>query len=166
MKKTTTNIKHLGMVGLCCLALAGCATTPAEDVYSREGKHQVESIQVGTVESIRPVTIAGEVSPIGGRTASILGQVAGAVAGGGGIAGQLLGSLGGLFGGIAGSAAEEAMMRKEGLQITVALSSGESLAIVQASSDLTEFEVGDSVKVIERNGVQRIVKQQTLANTL
>lgn len=164
--KMMNTIKHLGMIGFCCVALAGCATTPPEDIYSHEGKHQVESIQVGIVENIRPVTIAGEVTPIGGRTVSILGQVAGSVAGGGGIAGQLLASLGGLFGSIAGSAAEEAMMRKDGIQITITLNSGESLAIVQAASDETTFNIGDRVKVIERNGVQRIIKQQTLANTL
>ena len=54
------------------------------------------------------------------------------------------------------AAAEEAVTRKDGVEITVKLDSGRVLAITQAADE--EFRVGDRVRVLTGGGVTRVTR--------
>lgn len=150
------NIRNALIGGLTALLLSSCATTKTEEVYNREGVQPVEAVQTGVIESIKPIQIGGNITPIGNTTVGILGRVAGAAAGGGGAVSQILATLGGMLGSIAGASAEEAITRKEGIKITLMLDYGETIAIVQAIDDKETFKTGEKVKVIDHDGIKRV----------
>jgi len=100
---------------------------------------------VGTVVSVKQVKIEG--------TKSGLGAVAGGAAGGavGSTVGSLSGKtvatvLGAVAGGLAGAAAEEEITKKDGLEITVQLDDGETLAVIQEADE--QFLEGDRVRIL------------------
>lgn len=81
----------------------------------------------------------------------------------GGIAGSTVGEgkgsaiaavIGAVAGGLAGSALEEAVTRKDGLEITVKLDNGSLVAVVQEATE--SFAPGDNVRLIESGGVTRV----------
>jgi outer membrane lipoprotein SlyB len=87
------------------------------------------------------------------------------VAGGavGGIAGSTVGTgktsnvaavVGAVGGGLAGQAMEEGVTRKNGVEITVRLESGEMRAIVQDAAD--KFVTGQKVRLLTQNGITRV----------
>lgn len=57
---------------------------------------------------------------------------------------------------VGGAAAEEAVTRQDGVEITVKLDSGRVLAITQAADE--EFRVGDRVRVLTGGGVTRVTR--------
>lgn len=155
--------RHLAfaiLFSLTTLTITGCASTKtggqSGDEYSQEGVQAVEEIQTAVIESIKPVEISGNITPIGNTTVGILGRVAGAAAGGGGAASQILANLGGMLGSILGASAEEKISRKPGIKLTLKLEYGETIAIVQAKNDKEIFKVGDKVQVIEKAGIKRV----------
>jgi outer membrane lipoprotein SlyB len=61
-------------------------------------------------------------------------------------------------GAVVGSAVEEGVTRQKGLQITVKLDAGGSVAVVQAADQA--FAVGEKVKVYSRrDGAARVAKR-------
>jgi outer membrane lipoprotein SlyB len=105
------------------------------------------------VESVRPVKIEGTKTPIG----TIAGGAAGGVAGstiGGGRGSAVAAILGVVAGGIAGSAVEEAVTRRDDLEIIVKLDSGNTIAITQEADE--NFSPGERVHVISGGGVSRV----------
>lgn len=138
-----------------CLAglLSACASSKSGDVYTREQTRQVQTVKMGLVESVRTVKIEGTKTPVGTATGAVVGGVAGSTMGGG--KGRVITSvLGAVAGGLAGSAAEEGLMRKDGIEITVKLDSGGMIAIVQEATE--EFHAGDRVRVLEGGGTTRV----------
>jgi outer membrane lipoprotein SlyB len=133
--------------------LAGCATSKSGDVYSRDEALREQTVRLGTVESVRPVTIQGTRSGIG----AVAGGVAGGVAGSGvghGRGSTIAGVLGAVGGGVAGQAIEEGTTRKSGVEITVRLDNGELRAIVQEETD--KFVAGQRVRLLTTGGVTRV----------
>lgn len=57
-------------------------------------------------------------------------------------------------GGMAGGAAEEAITRQKGLEITVQLDSGQLIAVTQAADE--NFEVGERVCVLSDHDITRV----------
>jgi outer membrane lipoprotein SlyB len=132
---------------------AGCASSLSGGAYSRGEVGQEQSVELGVVESVREVRIEG--------TKSNVGTLAGA--GVGGIAGSTLGQgkgstvtsiLGAVAGGVAGSAAEEGITRQKGLEITVKLDSGRTVAVVQAADQ--PFAKGDRVRLVGSRARTRV----------
>lgn len=133
--------------------LAGCASSNSGGVYSREQTRQVQSVEMGVIESVRAVRIEGTKSGIGAATGAVVGGVAGSTMGGG--KGQVLTTVvGAVAGGLAGSAAEEKLTEKDGLELTVKLDNGRMLAIVQEADE--QFHPGDRVRLLEGGGVTRV----------
>jgi outer membrane lipoprotein SlyB len=121
--------------------------------YSRSQARSVQEVQMGVVESVREVTIEGTKTPIGARAGAGVGGVAGRTVGGG--RGSVIGAtVGAVLGGVGGAAAEEAVTRQKGLEITVKLDSGRMIAITQAADQA--FRVGDRVRVLSGGGVTRV----------
>ena len=63
--------------------------------------------------------------------------------------------LGAVAGGVAGHAIEEHATKKNGLELTVRLDSGRTIAIVQEDTG-ESFRVGDRVRLLESGGTARI----------
>lgn len=135
------------------LLLAGCPAGVGGKDYSRSQARSVQEVQMGVVESVREVLIEGTKTPIGAGAGAVVGGVAGSTVGGG--RGSVIGTtVGAVLGGLGGAAAEEAVTRQKGLEITVKLDSGRMLAITQAADEV--FQVGDRVRVLTGGGVTRV----------
>jgi len=136
--------------------LTGCASSRSGEVYSRDQARRAQTVQLGTVEFVKPVQIEGAKSGIGTAAGGIAGGVAGSTIGGG--RGSTLAALGGaIVGAVAGTAGEEALTRRDGLEITVRLDSGQVLAVVQEADVL--FAAGDRVRVLTgTDGTTRVEK--------
>lgn len=146
-------IHHGWFVMALAILLAGCASSNSGGVYSRDQTRQVQTVKMGVVESVRTVKIEGTSSGVGAATGAVVGGVAGNTMGGG--KGRILTTVvGAVAGGLAGSAAEEGITRKDGLELTVKLDSGQILAIVQEADE--QFHPGERVRVLEGGGVTRV----------
>lgn len=136
--------------------MASCAQdTMTGDTYSRNDARQTQSVSKGRITAIRPVKIEGN------HTAgTIIGGVAGGVLGsqlGGGSTAHTAGAVGGaLVGGAVGSHAQQAMENRNGIEITVRLDQGGSVAVVQEVSRNEQFNVGDRVRVLSSGGRSRV----------
>lgn len=135
------------------IALAGCASGTGGKDYSRAQTRSVQEVQMGVVESVREVNIEGTKTPIGAGAGAVVGGVAGSTVGSG--KGRVVGTaVGAVLGGLGGAAAEEAITRQKGVEITVKLDSGRLVAITQAADET--FQVGDRVRVLSGSGATRV----------
>ncbi|MBS1189102.1 MAG: 17 kDa surface antigen [Rhodocyclaceae bacterium] len=142
------------IVLLATAVLAGCATSRSGNVYTRDQARQEMSVRTGVVESIRGVTMEGTRSGVGTIAGGAVGGVAGSSIGGG--KGQAIGAiLGAVAGGVAGQAIEEGTTRKQAMEITVRLDSGQTIAVVQ-EGDPAEFRAGDRVRLLSSRGETRV----------
>ncbi|SNR88567.1 outer membrane lipoprotein SlyB [Methylobacillus rhizosphaerae] len=147
--RTTTWVAVTGIL----LILSGCMSSNSGDVYSRDEARKTQTVRLGVVESVRNVRLEGTKSPIGGGAGAVVGGIAGSSIGGG--RGQAIATVvGALVGGLAGSAAEEGVTRKDGLEITVKLESGNLVAVVQEAD--VAFNPGDKVRLVESGGTTRV----------
>ncbi len=134
-------------------AVAGCAPSLSGGAYSRGEARKEQTVRLGVVESVRPVTLEGTKTPIGAAAGAAVGGIAGSEIGHG--KGAAIGAIGGaVLGGLAGAAAEEALTRKPGLEITVKLDSGGLIAVTQEADE--SFKPGDRVRVVSGGGVTRV----------
>ncbi|HET9462383.1 MAG TPA: hypothetical protein VFO43_00255 [Thiobacillus sp.] len=145
----------VALIAASTLLLAGCPAGLGGGDYSRSQARTVQEVQMGVVESVREVTIEGTKTPIGAGAGAVVGGVAGSTVGSG--RGSVVGAtVGAVLGGVGGAAAEEAVTRQKGLEITVKLDSGRMIAITQAADQ--EFRVGDRVRVLSGGGVTRVTQ--------
>jgi outer membrane lipoprotein SlyB len=140
-------------LALAAAMLAGCQSSRSGSVYSRDEAQREQSVRMGVVEGVRSVTIEGTKTPVG----TIAGGAVGGIAGSG--VGQGRGSavaavLGAVAGGVAGAAAEEAITRREGVEVTVRLDSGDLRAIVQEADEV--FKPGERVRLVSQGGTTRV----------
>lgn len=136
--------------------LASCASSRSGQVYSRDQARQEMRVTYATVKEVRPVQIEGTQSGVGAVAGGVAGGVLGSQIGGG--SGRIVGGVLGALGGAAGGAlAEEGLTKKNGLEITVELDSGEILTVVQEAD--MEFFPGDRVRLLRSNdGSSRVQK--------
>ncbi len=133
---------------------AGCAgPSSSGSVYTPGQAQREQTIRMGVVESVRTVTIEPRQSGVGAATGGIVGGIAGSNVGGG--RGSIIGSvLGAVAGGLAGQAAEGAVMRKQGIEVTVKLDNGELRAVTQEADE--NFRPGERVRLLSGSGVTRV----------
>lgn len=135
--------------------LTGCASSLTGDTYSRDDARRVQTIRMGTIESLRSVRIEGTKTAVGAGTGAVLGGVAGSTVGGG--RGKAVATvIGAVAGGIAGAAAEEGIMRSQGVEITVREDDGVLRAYVQEVDANQVFRVGQRVRITNVNGQSRV----------
>ncbi|MEZ5590347.1 MAG: hypothetical protein R3F53_06415 [Gammaproteobacteria bacterium] len=141
-------LKTLGMtilLGALIMGLSGCPASLSGSAYSRNQARTLQTVETGTVESVRQVFIEGTKTGLGGASGAALGGLAASNIGGG--RGQVAATIGGaLIGGVAGAAAEEAMTRQPGLEIIVRLDSGRTVAVTQAADE--PFRPGERVRIL------------------
>ena len=134
--------------------LAGCAT-PRESgsVYNSAQAMHEQVVRMGTVESVRNVTIASPESGTGAMTGAALGGLAGSEIGGG--KGSIAtGIIGAVAGGLAGQHVEHRASNRAGFEITVHLDSGELRAIVQPADEM--FRPGERVRLVSDGYMTRV----------
>lgn len=146
--------KHILILPLLALALTGCAGGLGGGDYERSETRRAYEVKMGVVESVRSVNLEGTQSGVGMATGAVVGGVVGSEVGEG--KGKTLATvIGAVAGGIAGAAAEKGVTKKPGLEITVRLDSGRTLAVVQEDTG-ERFNVGDRVRVLESGGQTRV----------
>jgi outer membrane lipoprotein SlyB len=129
------------------LGITACATPSSPDVYSRNDAMKAWSVAGGEDGTHSAVGTAG-----GGYVGYEVGRSIGHGSGR-----AVAGAVGTVAGAVAGRAAETAVTRQSGLQITVRLDGGETIAIVQSAD--VGFSTGERVKVLRRgNGQARVTK--------
>jgi outer membrane lipoprotein SlyB len=134
-------------------ALGGCASRESGSVYGRHETGREQTVRFATVEAVREVSISGSRSAVGPLAGGAVGGIAGSAMGQG--KGQAVGTvLGAVAGGVAGSAIEEGTTRKNGVEITVKLDSGDMRAIVQEADEI--FKPGERVRLLSSGGVTRV----------
>ncbi|WP_024303408.1 glycine zipper 2TM domain-containing protein [Pseudogulbenkiania sp. MAI-1] len=134
--------------------LAGCATSDSAAVYSKGQMRQAQSVEFGTVVSVRNVLMEGDNNELLTLGGAALGGIAGSTIGHGrgAAAGTIAGALAGGFG---TQAAQRSLGTKNALEITVKLDrSGRMLSIVQEAD--IPFAVGQRVRVLTGAGYDRV----------
>jgi outer membrane lipoprotein SlyB len=136
--------------------LAGCANKSASSsVYSYGQAQREQIVRLGTVVSVRAVTIQEDQnSGVGTVGGAALGGVAASSIGGG--RGSILASIGGaILGGLVGNAVENRMGKTQGLEITVQLDNGETRVVAQEAD--VSLSAGQRVRMLSGNGPTRVV---------
>ncbi|MDA7088648.1 glycine zipper 2TM domain-containing protein [Pseudomonas sp. SA3-5] len=137
------------------LILGGCASSLTGDTYSRDEARTVQTVRMGTIESLRPVKIEGTKTPIGAGAGAVVGGVAGSGVGGG-RGSAVAAVIGAVAGGLIGAATEEGFTRTQGVEITVREDDGTMRAYVQAVEENQVFRVGQRVRIMTANGTSRV----------
>ncbi len=133
--------------------LSACAGSQSGSAYSRSQTRGEMQVRMGVVESVRTVTIEGTQSGVGAGAGAIVGGVAGSNIGHG--RGSTVGSvLGAVVGGVAGQAIEERTSKKDGLEITIKLDSGQFIAVTQEADE--QFRPGEKVRILSGSGATRV----------
>lgn len=150
--KSNHGLLVLGMAAI----LGGCASSNSGDVYTRDEARRVQTVQFGTVESVRPVRIEGTQSGIGAGAGAVTGAIAGSSVGQG--KGSAVGAvLGAVAGGVVGAAAEQGFTRESAAEITIRLEGGRIISVVQSGTE--KFQAGDKVKIMDNGGETRVTHQ-------
>ncbi|MDX1298933.1 MAG: hypothetical protein R3260_11960 [Pseudomonas sp.] len=137
--------------------LGGCASSLTGDTYSRDEARAVQTVRMGTIESLRPVKIEGTKTPIGAGAGAVIGGVAGSGVGGG--RGSVVAAvIGAVAGGLLGAVTEEGLTRTQGVEITVREDDGSMRAYVQAVEENQIFRVGERVRIMTVNGTSRVTQ--------
>jgi outer membrane lipoprotein SlyB len=146
-------MKSLVAIALAALA-AGCASPPdSASVYRDYQTMGEQSVRLGTVESVRNVTIVKPESGTGALGGAALGGVAGSTIGSG--KGEVAGAIAGaLAGGLLGQHVEAGANKQAGFEITVVLDNGDMRAITQAADEL--FRPGERVRLLSNGYTTRV----------
>lgn len=144
----------LPLLILSTLVLGACETSPqSSSTFNRSDAGRAQAVEWGQVESLRSVTIQNDQRTVGTATGAVLGGIAGSTIG----SGTRANTAGAVAGAVAGGAAGNAITRTNtaGVEITVRLESGRTLAVVQPGSP-NEFRVGDRVRVTSDGRTTRV----------
>ena len=131
---------------LLTFTVAGCAPrSMSGDVYSRERAQTVQTIEYGEVLEARPILIEGTKSGLGALGGGVLGGALGSGVGRG--AGSTIAVVGGaIIGWVAGSAVEEGATRQPGVEVTIRMDTGRTIALVQGIDP--PVRAGDRVRIL------------------
>jgi len=137
------------------LLLGGCMSNLTGDTYSRDEARRVQTVRMGTIDSLRPVQIEGTKSGVGVGAGAVVGGVAGSALGGG--RGSIITAvIGAVAGGVLGSVAENGLTRAQGVEITVREDDGSMRAYVQQVQENEIFRVGERVRIMTVDGTSRV----------
>jgi outer membrane lipoprotein SlyB len=109
------------------------------------------------VEYVRFVVIEGTKTAVGPAAGAAVGGIAGRSVGDGAVR-DIATVAGGVAGGIAGAATEEAVTRRQGVEVTVRLDNGKIIAVVQEVAANVRFSPGDRVRVLTLGNTTRVIQ--------
>ena len=147
-------VVQLILLGVFTLVITACASSNSGNVYKRDDARKVQTVKTGVVESVRTVRLEGTKTPIGTLAGGAIGGIAGGSVGSGGRTSTVTAIIGALVGGLAGAFSEEAITRKDGVEITVKLDGGGLVAIVQEADE--QFKPGEKVRIVENSDISRV----------
>lgn len=141
------------------IILGGCSSpNPYGDAYGSGDTRTMQQVYYGTVVKAEPVTIDASDST------NVIGTIAGAAIGGilgskvGGGSGSDIAAIGGgLLGGYAGSEAAGAAGKRNGVNLTIRLEDGQTIAIVQEANPNMIFQPRQAVQVNVDGSTARVV---------
>lgn len=144
------------LISALTLLLGACASSNSGTVYKRGQVQSAQEVQLGTVVMLHEVLIEGTKTNIGTAAGAAVGTIA-ARNRRNSIGGQIAGVIGAVIGGMAGAAAEEAITRKKGLELTVELDNGRTISVVQEADQ--DIAVNDRVRVLTNDdGSVRVIR--------
>lgn len=153
-------MKKLLIASAVALSLAACSTT-SPDVIQRGDAQRMSQVQDATVLSVRPVTVDGSQSGVGGVSGGVVGAIAGSSVGGS-REGAVVGVLGAVVGAMVGNAIERNATREEAVEVVVQLRNGERRSIVQAKANENLY-AGDAVVLVTTGGKTRVTRAPTVS---
>jgi len=138
------------------IILSSCAQDSlTSDAYTRGQARGEQSVRTGKLVNIRNVTIEGS-----GRGGDLIGGVGGGVLGntiGGSRRANRGGTIGGaIVGGILGSHIKKNVESRAGIELTVKLDGGKTIAITQQRTSRETFSVGQRVRIIGSGSNTRV----------
>ena len=150
-------LKNISIVaGTLVLATLAACQTSNPDIISRDEAQRLETVQDATVISIRPVTIDGSQSGLGGAAGAVAGGIAGSNVGGERTS-ALVGLAGAIVGGVIGNATERAATKEDAVEILVQMHNGDRRSIVQGKGSEV-LAAGDPVILTTAGGKVRVTK--------
>lgn len=135
--------------------LTGCSTT-SPDVINPGDAQRLSQVADAVVLSVRPVTVEGNQSGLGGTAGAVVGGLGGSMASGHNRTSAAAAVVGALAGGVLGNAAERFGTRESAVEILLRMSNGERRAIVQAQGS-EGVKPGDAVILVTAGGKTRVV---------
>ena len=150
------SLRHASTAGLVfasALLLGGCATHTTGSTFNRSEVGRAQTVEWGTVQSIRDVQIQNDSRGVATVTGAALGGIAGSTLGGG----RRANTAGAIAGAVAGGAAGNALSRsaRNGVEITVQLENGRTVAVAQDGNS-GDYRVGDRVRVASDGVTTRV----------
>lgn len=150
---TSQRLFYAGLAALVVTA-SGCATrSTSGSVYNAQQTQREQVVRLGTVESVREVTVQRQNNGVGVVAGGVVGGIAGSTVGGG-RGSSVAAVLGAVAGGIAGQAIENSQNQRKGFEIIVRYDNGDTRAIVQEADET--FRPGDRVRVLSGGGSSRV----------
>ena len=136
--------------------LGGCAPAYYADTYPGYAAMRPQTVEMGVVEATRGVRIQNPDTGLGTVGGAVAGGALGNMAGGG--AGRIAATIGGaILGGIVGNAAEYEVSKTNGVEVTVRLDSGRTIAVVQPDAG-EGFRPGDRVRMVSNGYATRVTR--------
>ena len=125
MPVQSQSLRTTAIVGvlLAAAALAGCQSNPpVGDTVRRNEVQNMQTVEFGVVTQVRPVNIQPNSTAVGTTTGAVVG-------------------------GMAGNAVQSGTGARQGVEVTVRLDSGRTVAVIQEGSP-DAFRPGDRVRVM------------------
>ncbi len=147
MKTLNVSLLVLPLALASVLVASGCASnTNSGDTFRRSQTQSIQTVETGVVQSVRVVTIERGGSNVGGAVA---GAAVGSAVGG---------PVATVGGAAAGSAIQQSANTGQGLEITILLDNGQTIAVVQ-EGPLDAFRPGDQVNVTSDGTTARVSRR-------
>lgn len=137
------------MIGSLAL-VAGCQFPSKGTVYDRSRVGRSMKVEAGDIVSVREVQVSGRTTIIGVGGGAVVGGAA--ASGGHGVGGAVASAAGAVGGAVLGEAVEEVATRKTAQEITIKLSNGDTVAVVQEVGKDGVFAAGEHVQVLQGGG--------------
>jgi outer membrane lipoprotein SlyB len=148
---------RLGLPILLAVGLTACTPTTSPSSFSRNEAGRIMPVEYGRVTSIRGVEIRPGQTRLGAITGAVLGGVGGSQIGRSTAANVAGAAAGAVAGGAVGSGLQGSS-RTNGVELTVELDSGGSVAVVQPG-DPRHYRIGDRVSVTGTADNVRVTKR-------
>lgn len=136
--------------------IAACTPQTSPSTFSRGEVGTVMPVQMGRLVAIRAVNIRPGQTRLGAVTGAALGGVGGSLIGRS-TAANVAGAIGGAVTGGAIGSAIQGSSNTRGVELTIELESGETVAVVQPG-DPRDFRVGDAVRLTGTGDNARVTR--------
>ena len=145
---------YAGCLLLPACLMAGCSNTPSSNTYTTAQAGTLQEVQFGTVTSVRNIMIREDNAETGKLAGRVIGGTLGSDVGQG--KGQIVGGVAGaVLGGTVGMLADSSLQSKPGVELTIRMQDGKTVALAQIADE--NFMVGDEVKVLtSKEGKARV----------